>query len=668
MPYPYEARRIFEQIFSAPNSTRRPSVAATSIAPSPVQSLFQRLAIGVGAAVLGLAFRLAIQDFVGNRIAYLTFYPVVMGGALLGGSVSGLVAALLCAAVAQLWLFPVTQTGDWIELPIFLAGAAVISGASEALRNAMSRTDSAEERADVEDRFRIVNERLRLAMSAGAIGAWDFDTEGNVFDACPQMREIFGFASDTLVTRDALFDAVVAQDRSAATEAFRAALDPMHGGRYFAQYRIRRVDDNAERWVGSQAQALFVEGKPARLIGVSRDITHEKGVEGLLHEKAQLADQLKESERRLRVFYDSGLVGVMCWNVDGSITEANDKFLEMLGYSREDLSDGRIDWIKITPPEFLPREQAAMAEVRASGATKEPFEQEYIRQNGERLPVLTAVSTLDGAGAKGVALALDISDRKRAEAELQKLHIHRFDLMKSMAAGFAHEITQPLTAAGAYAAAARRMLSSGSTGRAAEVVAETLEKTAGEVTRAGRIISRLREFISHGETNLLPAHLHDLIRQALADSGVVADDKSKVKLQLNAARDEVLADKVQLALVLVNLIRNAMQAMATSAKSELIIATSCDDQQIRVDVSDKGQGVSPELRDSLFEPFTTTKAGGMGIGLSISRAIIEAHHGSIWSKPSLDCGTIVSFALPLLDTENCERIAAQQTGLVRSSR
>lgn len=667
MPYPYEARRIFELFFSAPNGPRHPSVAATSTAPSPVQSLFQRIAIGVGAAVLGLAFRFAIQDFVGNRIAYLTFYPVVMGGALLGGSVSGLVAALLCAGVAHLWLFPFTQTGDWIELPIFLAGAAVISGACEALRNAMSRTDAAAERADVEDRFRIVNERLRLAMSAGAIGAWDFDTEGNVLDACPQMRGIFGFASDALVTPDALFDTVLPEDRSAAMEAFRAALDPARDGRYLAQYRIRRIGDDAVRWIHSQAQALFAEGEPARLIGVSRDITHEKGVERLVLEKAQLAYQQKQNERRLRAFYDSGLVGVMCWNVGGAITEANDKFLEMLGYSREDLNGGRIDWMKITPPEFLPRDQAAMAEVRASGATKKPFEKEYIRQNGERLPVLIAVSALDSVGAKGVVLALDISDGKRAEAELQKLHIHRFDLMRSMAAGFAHEITQPLTAAGAYAAAARRMLSSGSTGHATDV-AETLEKTAAEVTRAGRIISRLREFISHGETNLLPAHLHDLIRQALADSGVVADDSSKVKLQLNAARDAVLADKVQLALVLVNLIRNAMQAMATSAKSELIIATSCDDRQIRVDVSDKGQGVSPELRDSLFEPFTTTKAGGMGIGLSISRAIIEAHQGNIWSKPSSDCGTIVSFALPLLDAEKCEERAAERNGSARDYR
>ena len=362
------------------------------------------------------------------------------------------------------------------------------------------------------------------------------------------------------------------EDGLAAREKFFAALNPASDGRYSAEYRFHRISDGAVRWISSQAQAIFTDGKPVSLIGVSRDITQQKEVERLLVEKAQLADQmvkvaasvpgvicslrrsaegkhsfpyvsahfadiygllpedvkddaepvfqrihaddidrvtesiedsvragtswrgsfryehpskgwiwiegqsapvfepggaiiwhgytqdmtarqraedeLRESETRLRAFYDSGLLGVMYWSVNGAITEANDRFLEMLGYSREDLEAGRLNLIKITPPEFLAGDRAAMAEIRTSGATKRPSEKEYLRKNGERIPVLFASSALDAAGAKGVAFALDISDRKRAEAEVQRLYINRFDVMKNMAAGFAHEITQPLTAAG----------------------------------------------------------------------------------------------------------------------------------------------------------------------------------------------------------------------------
>jgi len=700
----------------------------------------------------------------------LTFYPVVTVAALFGGSVSGLVAALLCASVAHIWLFPLATPVNWIGLSLFLTSAVIISGATELLYRARSR---AEERAGDRDRLQVASERLRLAMSAGKIGAWDFDPVTNRIDACPQVREMFGLSSDAPVDPNVLFGAVPPEDRPAAINAFRAALDPARDGRLSAEYRIRRPCDGRERWISLQGQAIFAQGKPVRLMGVSSDITPQKEVESLLLEKAQFAerlvkiaasvpgvicslrrssdgkysfpyvsayfpevfglaaddvkddagplvqrihaddadhlvasieqsvlvratwrdtfryehprkgcvwiegqsapvfeasgavtwqgyfrdvtarkqaeDELKERETRLRAFYDSGLLGVMYWEANGAITDGNEKFLQMLGYSRNDMETGRIDWIKITPPEFAPSDRAALAEIRTSGATKSPLEKEYLRKNGERLPVLMAAAALDGAGERGVAFALDISDRKRAEAELQRLYINRFDMMSRMAAGFAHEITQPLTAAGAYATAARRMLERDSTLGPA-VVGEIMGKTAAEIARAGRVITRLREFIDHGEPDMLPAGLHDLIRQALADT-LAADERLEVKLELNAARDAVLVDKVQLVLVLVNLIRNATAAMATSAKGLLTIATSCDDQRLQVDVIDTGSGMSAQMLENLFETFPKTKGknGGMGIGLSVSRGVIEAHHGRMWATPNAGCGTVVSFTLPLLD-------------------
>ena len=740
----------------------------------PGDQFARRIALGACAAALGLALRFAVQDLLGGRLAYVTFYPVVTIAAFFGGAVSGFITAALCAGIAHVWLFPLSDVGDWIGLAIFLTSSVIISGTGQALHLAKFEADFARERAADKDRLQVANERLRLAMSAGAILAWDFDPATNVIDASPQLRELFGLSSVARVDPSVLFDVVLPEDRPAVREAFLAALNPARDGRYAAEFRIRRAD-GTERWISSQAQASFAQGRPVRLIGVSHDITHQKQIESLLLEKARLAEQLvkvaasvpgvicsfrrdadgkgsfpyvsahfqevygllpeevkddggpvfqrihsddlhhvaasieqsartralwrdrfryehprkgwiwiegqsapvfepggaivwhgyvqdvttrkraeddlRESEGRLRAFYNSGLLGVMYWEANGAISEANDKFLEMLGYSRKDLEAGRLNWIKITPPEFASTDQAALAEVRTRRATQGPFEKEYLRKDGERLPILIAASALDAAGEKGVAFALDISDRKRAEADLQRLYASRFDMMRRMAAGFAHEITQPLTAAGAYATAARRMLESQAAGGAADV-GEIMGKTASEIVRAGRVITKLREFIDHGEPDMLPAALHDLIREALSEA-LGTDTALEVRLALNAARDAVLVDKAQLVLVLVNLIRNARAAMAACAQGVLTIATSSDDQQLQVDVIDTGSGMSPQLLENLFEPFPTTKngSGGMGIGLSVSRGIIEAHHGQIWAKPNAEGGTAVSFWLPLLDLQ-----------------
>lgn len=764
---------VLEQVIAAPKL-----VAATAgrwLRMFIPRNLFaRRIALGLCAAALGLVLRLAVQDQLGGRLVYATFYPSVTVAAFFGGAASGLVATALCALLAHVWVSPLTSPGDWVGLGIFLTGSMMISAAGEALNRARGEARFARERAADKDRLQVANERLRLAMSAGAIVAWDFDPATNVINASPQLRELFGLSSDARVDPSVLFDAVSPEDRPAAREAFFGALNPGRDGRYVAEFRILRAD-GTERWIGSQAQASFAQGRPVRLIGVSRDITHHKQAESLLLEKARLAEQLvkiaasvpgvicsfrrdtegkgsfpyvsahfqevygllpedvkddggpvfqrihpddlhhvaasieqsartralwrdmfryehprkgwiwiegqsapvfepsgdilwhgyvqdvttrkraedalKESETHLRAFYDSGLLGVMFWEADGAISQANDKFLEMLGYCRDDVEAGRLNWMRLTPPEFASADQAALGEVRRTGATQRPFEKEYLRKGGERLPILIAAAALDAAGDKGVAFALDISDRKRAEADLQRLYVSRFDIMRRMAAGFAHEITQPLTAAGAYATAAKRMLDLRSEGPLAEI-GEIMGKTAAEIVRAGRVITKLREFIDHGEPDMLPVALHELIRQALAEA-LGTDTAIEVKLALNAERDAVLVDKAQLVLVLVNLIRNAMAAMAACAQGVLTIVTSSDDEQLQVDVIDTGSGVSPQLFENLFEPFPETKNGngGMGIGLSVSRAIIEAHHGRIWARPNAEGGTVVSFWLPLLDLQ-----------------
>jgi two-component system, LuxR family, sensor kinase FixL len=232
---------------------------------------------------------------------------------------------------------------------------------------------------------------------------------------------------------------------------------------------------------------------------------------------------------------------------------------------------------------------------------------------------------------------------------MRKFHADRMNAMEAMAAGLAHEINQPLAAAVVYLNTLRRLLDMQPELRPARVsVAETLDKAAAQVTRAGQIVTGLRAFIAHGEPDKIPLKLHKLIQNACDDTSVEAKERQiRIRLQLNSEEDEVLADKVQIEQVLVNLIRNAKEAIEASERREIVISTSSSGIDVRVEIADTGVGLSEKVKSSLFEPFMTTKVKGMGVGLSISRAIIEAHDGRIWAESNPKGGAIFAFRLPL---------------------
>jgi two-component system CheB/CheR fusion protein len=178
-----------------------------------------------------------------------------------------------------------------------------------------------------------------------------------------------------------------------------------------------------------------------------------------------------------------------------------------------------------------------------------------------------------------------------------------------------------------------------------------LASAVDEIMRAGHIVKRLREFVASGEPDKTFLNLHDLINDA-RELSVLTKEEIRVGLRLNARNDSVLADRVQIQQVLVNLIRNAAEAMRSAPDRQLSIATSLiEPAMIRVDIADTGSGFQPGVMERLFEPFQTTKSTGMGIGLSISRLIIEAHYGKIWAEPNPEGGAIFSFILPLVEVE-----------------
>ncbi len=252
----------------------------------------------------------------------------------------------------------------------------------------------------------------------------------------------------------------------------------------------------------------------------------------------------------------------------------------------------------------------------------------------------------------------DLTERQKTEGRLQELqseliHISRLTAMGEMASTLAHELNQPLSAISNYLKGARRILD-GPAQNAPSLVAEALDKASEQSLRAGQIISRLRNFVARGKAERTVESLSKLLEEASALALVGAKDQGvKVRFDLDTSNDLVLADKVQVQQVVLNLIRNAIEAMAELPTRQLVISSAADDgSMVKVSVSDTGSGLSPDILPQLFQPFVTTKQHGMGVGLSISKTIIEAHGGRLWAEPNPGGGTVFHLTLKLAGNED----------------
>ena len=278
------------------------------------------------------------------------------------------------------------------------------------------------------------------------------------------------------------------------------------------------------------------------------------------------------------------------------------------------------------------------------------------RKDGSTFPMELAVGEMKSADRRFfTGFIRDLTERQQTEARLQELqselvHISRLTAMGEMASTLAHELNQPLSAINNYLKGSRRLLEGAGDERSA-VMRDALDKAADQAMRAGEIIRRLRDFVSRGESERRVESITKLVEEASALALVGVKDRGiRVGFQFDPATDLVLADRVQIQQVLLNLIRNAMDAMEGSQLRDLNVAIAgADERQVRISVTDTGSGISPDIAEQLFQPFITTKRQGMGVGLSISRAIVEAHGGRIWVEPNPAGGTIFHFTLATVD-------------------
>jgi len=274
------------------------------------------------------------------------------------------------------------------------------------------------------------------------------------------------------------------------------------------------------------------------------------------------------------------------------------------------------------------------------------------RKDGSTFPMELAVGEMkSGAQRFFTGFIRDLTERQQTDARLQELqselvHISRLTAMGEMASTLAHELNQPLSAITNYLKGSRRLLENQADERSV-MMRDALEKAADQAMRAGQIIRRLRDFVARGESERRVENVTKLVEEASALALVGVKDRGiRVTFHFDPSVEPVLADRVQIQQVLLNLIRNAMDAMeATHARDLTISVKPVDNNLVQVSVADSGSGIEPEVAEQLFQPFITTKRHGMGVGLSISRTIIEAHGGRIWVEPNPGGGTVFYFTL-----------------------
>ena len=502
-------------------------------------------------------------------------------------------------------------------------------------------------------------------------------------------------------------------------------------------------------------------------------------------EKAEAAVRAMASglEAKVRCLIDANIMGIFIWHLDGRIVDANEAFLRIVGYDRDDLSSGRLRWRELTPAKWRTADERRAAELEATG-TAQPHEKEYFRKDGSRVPVLVGAATFEGMSDEGAAFVFDLTDRKKAdeavraseirwrtmfekfpvgivlrdaehrymsanpafqqmvgyserelihlsplditheddrpasermltelqsgvrqtvekekrfrhkdgsvvwtmvstfhipeagpipafypaivvditkrkqaeealrESELELARVSRLTTMGELAASIAHELRQPLSAAVTNGTTCQHWLSEDTLDLAR--ARKAAQRMMAAAQRASEVMDRIRGLINKTSSEKISVVVNDLICETLAlietelraRQIVVATDLAEPPIS-------IVADRVQLQQVVLNLIMNAAEAMSLVADRTRLLRISSQREppsSVLIRVADAGTGLDPTIAERIFDPFFTTKAGGVGMGLSICRSIIDGHGGRLWASPAPSYGALVQFMLPTEDS------------------
>lgn len=505
----------------------------------------------------------------------------------------------------------------------------------------MGPDEFAKLRAEIE-RLRESERMYRFSAEISGRLVWSTDPEGNVLAISRIFKRLTGIGDEEALKRGWL-DAVHPDDRPRVLELWAHSLRT--GDPFAVEFRGLLPDGTSRTVLSRAVAARDKEGRITRWYGSSEDV----------HEERQTERARRDVEERYRLAVQATNDAVWDYDIVAGTIDWSANSSGIFGSSADPLGQTTIGWWeeRIHPDDRLRVERSLKAAIK-SGERRWSETYRFRRDDGGYADMLDRgfiIHDEDGRAVRAVGAMADLTDRHRAEDEVRRIqaeliHVSRLSAMGAMASALAHELNQPLAAVSNYLSGARRIADASEEARPDLLAA--IDAAAAGAQRAGEIVRRLRELVSRGTVAVRTEHLPTVIEEA----NVLAFVDGKLRgvshrTDFAADAEWVRGDRIQIQQVLINLVRNAVEAMEASARREVLISTrAVDGDMIEVQVADTGTGIAPEQLDSLFSEFMTTKSGGMGIGLPICRTIVEAHGGTIQAENREEGGALFSFTLP----------------------
>jgi PAS domain S-box-containing protein len=491
--------------------------------------------------------------------------------------------------------------------------------------------------------------KVRLLVDTALDAVLSIDERGHITEWNAQAEAMFGWRREEVVGLRLSEILIPMQHRSDHEKGMRRFLTSGEGPILGRRLEITALRRNGTEFPVELSVAPFRIGETWAFSGFVRDITEHK----------RLNSELQERQARVRRLIDSNIIGIYLWNLDGRIIEANEAFLSILGYSRDDLASGCLRWTELTPAEWRDADDRGLAELMTTG-TAQPYEKEFYQKTGRRVPALVGAAVFGGPSKEGVAFVVDLTDRNRAEEaarenerryhemQLELAHANRVATAGQLSASIAHEVNQPLAGIVFNSDTCLRMLAANPPD--IDGAAETVRRTLRDAKRASEVITRLRSLFSKSDTTSELVDLNEATSEVIAMSlNELQRADVVLKSELGDGLPLVMGNRVQIQQVILNLLLNASEAMngVDDRLRQLIVRTENEQGAgARLTVQDTGPGFELQGVDKLFEAFYTTKSNGMGMGLSISRSIIENHQGRLWAVPNDGPGATFSFSIP----------------------
>lgn len=660
-------------------------------------TFFQRMGhvhpIYVTLAVLGVAtiLRMTLTPLLGPDYAFITYYPVIIFATLVGGWKHGVLATLASALVATtLFLDRPGSMEQRVVVLIYLMVTLLMIGMAEAFVNTRKRAETEAMNAllrerDVsqklqdqlgieahlrqarlaalnlmEDAIEARNtaeqsavslheseERLRLALGAAKLAAWDWNMQTQQVIWNAEHFLMLGYPVNSVTpSYDAWAARVHPDDLPAAEAGIRHSLQT--GEHYAAQFRVVWPDGTV-RWVEARGEFYFdPSGQPVRNYGVMLDISDR-----ILTERA-----VRENEARLRLALEAAGAGLWDRDLSTGTVFYSGSWKRQLGYAEEEFPNSWQRWEEHLHPEDRHAVLPALQDFISGRSPRFDLEYRLRHKDGHYRWIHSRGALLNnekGMPYRILGLNLDVTEHKKGtrirdrRGKIEELF--RRYVATQTAAAIAHELHQPLAAIASYVETARILASKQELDPVK--LRSVLDKTAQQADRAGLVTRQLLTLLQQGDSATEAIDIGEAITGAV-DMIRAENDLAGIDISMEIPRDmpKVHANSLQIEKVLLNLLKNAVEAIQDSQSegtiAVLVALEQGDQPMIKVTVRDNGKNVAESELKELFKPFHTTKPAGIGMGLAISRSLIEAHGGKLWAEPNADRGLSLHFTLPCL--------------------